>query len=86
MVFKGQYGALTRHWQTFGDGCPVTSCTPDPLQMSSGIEPGVSVSVKSSNDCVYTTLAFSAVQSALTAYSGGSAATALLYVHCGVQA
>lgn len=39
--------------------------------MSSGIEPGVAVSIKSSNDCVYTTLAFSALQSLLTAHSGG---------------
>jgi hypothetical protein len=54
--------------------------------MSSGIEPGVSVSVKSSNDCVYTTLAFSAVHSALTAYSGVWAAMALLCVRCRVPA
>lgn len=41
------------------------------LQMSSGIEPGVAVSIKSSNDCVYTTLAFSAVHSMLMAFAGG---------------
>ena len=50
--------------------------------MSSGIEPGVSVSLKSSNDCVYTTLAYSAVHSALTAYSGGWLTAVLLLLPC----
>lgn len=31
----------------------------------------MAVSIKSSNDCVYTTLAFSALHSILAAYSGG---------------
>ena len=38
--------------------------------MANGIDPGVAVSVKSSSDCVRATLAFSALHSILTAYSG----------------
>jgi hypothetical protein len=38
--------------------------------MASGIEPGINVSIKTSNDCVYSTLAYSSVSSALAAYSG----------------
>ena len=40
--------------------------------MAAGVEPGVSVSVKTSNDCIYTTLAFSAISRILSAYSGES--------------
>ena len=79
-------GELARQWRTHTDRYSAASCFPAPPQMSSGIEPGVSVSVKSSNDCVYTTLAFSAVHSALTAYSGVWAAMALLCVRCRVPA
>lgn len=50
---------------------PSLPAHPAPKQMSAGIEPGVALSFKSSADCVYTTLAFSALQSLLTAYSGG---------------
>ncbi len=49
---------------------------PNCPQISSGIEPGVAVSIKSSNECVYTTLAFSALHSILAAYSGGWAGAA----------
>ena len=40
-------------------------------KVCSGIDPGMHISIKSSNEAVYTTLAFSAVNSLFTAYSGG---------------
>ena len=47
---------------------------PPPLrapQVCYGIDPGMHISIKSSNEAVYSTLAFSAINSLLTAYSGG---------------
>ncbi|KAL4447306.1 hypothetical protein ABPG77_007339, partial [Micractinium sp. CCAP 211/92] len=83
------YNGTVKHWEPVVEPWDVIAqCAANyGSRMSSGIEPGVAVSIKSSNDCVYTTLAFSAVHSMLMAYAdwqqlhgsgGGRAMRALL--------
>ena len=63
-----------KRWRVCCRRLPPTACL-DLLrpQVASGIEPGVHISIKSSNETIYTTLTFNAVSSLLTAFSGAPA-------------
>ncbi|KAL4443584.1 hypothetical protein ABPG75_011321 [Micractinium tetrahymenae] len=65
------YNGTVKHWEPVVEPWDVIAqCAANyGTRVSSGIEPGVAVSIKSSNDCVYTTLAFSALHSMLMAYA-----------------
>ncbi|KAL4858517.1 Vacuolar protein sorting-associated protein 13C [Chlorella vulgaris] len=65
------YNGAVRFWEPVLEPWDVIAqCAANQgTRMASGIEPGINVSIKTSNDCVYSTLAYSSVSSALAAYS-----------------
>jgi hypothetical protein len=47
----------------------IQSCAPRALQVANGVEPGMHITVKSSTELVYATVAFHFLQSLLDAYA-----------------